>query len=67
MVDFEIAVINALESTFMSVVSGCFFSKHLSEDPINTGFTNQYIEDLYRPCSPIENSTKLAFVPKGTK
>ena len=32
--DFEIAVINALESTFMSVVSGCFFSKHLSEDPI---------------------------------
>ena len=45
MVDFEIAVINALESTFMSVVSGCFFSKHLSSKIQSSGFTNQYIED----------------------
>ena len=66
MVDFEKAAINALESIFLSVVSGCFF--HLSQNIYrkiqSAGFTNKYIENsgfaLLMKMLP-----SLAFVPES--
>ena len=65
MVDFEKAAINALESTFLSVVSGCFF--HLSQNIYrkiqSAGFTNQYIENADFAIL-MKMLPSLAFVPE---
>ena len=66
MADFEKAAINALESKFLIVVTGCFF--HLSQNIYrkiqSAGFTNLYIENadfaLHMKMLP-----SLAFVPES--
>ena len=66
MANFEKATINALESKFLSVVTGCFF--HLPQNIYrkiqSAGFTNLYIENadfaLHMKMLP-----SLAFVPES--
>ena len=66
MVDFEKAAINALESTFLSVVSGCFFhlSRNIYRKIQSAGFTNQYIENAGFALL-IKMLPSLAFVPES--
>ena len=66
MADFEKAAINALESTFLSALTGCFFhlTQNIHRKIQSAGLTNLYIENADFALQ-MKMLPSLAFVPES--